>query len=79
MLGICLANAWNMLGISLEYALNKLGMCLEYAWNKLGLCWNKLGISLAYASYSMHTKSGTALQHEKNKKMVKVPNVVRYA
>ena len=67
MLGICLAYAWNMFGISLAYAWQVPGMGLAYAWNKLGMC-------LAYAAYSMHTQSGTALQHEKPKKMVKVPN-----
>ena len=60
MLGICLAYAWNTLGISLARA-------WKYAWNKLGMC-------LAYAAYSMHTQAGTALHHEKPKKMAKVPS-----
>ena len=68
MIGISLACAWNMHGLNIVYAWSELGICLGYARNKLGIC-------LAYASYSMHTKSGTALQHEKKRKMVKVPNV----
>ena len=75
MLGIWLAYAWNMFGISLAYAWKVLGISLAYARNMLGICaWNMLGLSLAYASYSMHAQSGTAQQHEKPKKMVKVPN-----
>ena len=78
MLSICLTYVWNKVGIYLESTWNKLGIGLEYAWNKLGMhlesFWNKLGMCLAYASYSMHAQSGTAQQHEKPKKMVKVPN-----
>ena len=47
------------------------GKYLEEAWHMLGIVlvcdWNMLGVRLAYASYSMHTQSGTALQHEKPK------------
>ena len=54
------------------------GKYLEWAWHMLGIslacAWNMLGMCLAYAAYSMHTQSGTALQHEKPKKMVKVPS-----